>query len=108
MLRKFLPAPVIFFIVLGLITGAGFQKTAMARTTSTLATPALTGKKDISTEQSNQKSQIVTKSTKSDQKATIKKGPAKKKTVTAKHAVKKNTGITLGQEGTYRKEGYKE
>lgn len=90
MLKKFLPAPVIFFIVLGLITGAGFQKTAMARTTNTLATPALTVKKDISTEQSNQKQQIVNKSTKSDQKATIKKGPAKKKNVTAKHAVKKN------------------
>jgi cell wall-associated NlpC family hydrolase len=90
MLRKFLPAPVIFFIVLGLITGAGFQKTAMARTTSMLTTPALTGKKDTGTEQSTQKSQIVNKTIKSDQKTTIKKGPAKKKTITAKHAVKKN------------------
>jgi cell wall-associated NlpC family hydrolase len=88
MLRKFLPAPVIFFIVLGLITGAGFQKTAMARTTSTLATPALTGKKDTSTEQSTQKPQIVIKSAKSAQETTIKKGPAKKKTVTSKHSVK--------------------
>jgi cell wall-associated NlpC family hydrolase len=90
MLRKFLPAPVIFFIVLGLITGAGFQKTAMARTTSMLTTPALTGKKDTSTELSTQKTQIVTKNTKSAQETTIKKGPAKKNPVSAKHSIKEN------------------
>jgi cell wall-associated NlpC family hydrolase len=89
MLRKFIPAPVIFFIVLGLITGAGFQKTAMARTTSMLTTPALTGKNNTGTEQSNRKSQIVTKSNKSEKEATIKKGSAKKKTLITKHAVKK-------------------
>jgi cell wall-associated NlpC family hydrolase len=89
MLRKFLPAPVIFFIVIGLITGAGFQKTAMARTTNTLATPALAGKKDTGTEQSTQKPQIITKTTKSVQEATIKKGTAKKYSVTAKHSEKK-------------------
>ena len=89
MLRKFLPAPVIFFIALGLITGAGFQKTAMARTTSALETPALTGKKDTSAEQSIQKPQIVTKSTKSAQEAIINKGPAKKNSITAKHSDKK-------------------
>jgi cell wall-associated NlpC family hydrolase len=107
MLRKFLPAPVIFFIVLGLITGAGFQKTAMARTSSIITTPSLTGKQDTGTEQSTKKSQIVNKSTKSDQKTTIKNGPAKKKSLTAKPAVKKNQASNTGKKAHLAKKDTK-
>ncbi len=89
MLRKILLAPVMFFIVMGLI-GIGFGQTALARTTNTLTSPAATIKNKTATEQTLQKLIDGTKSPASSQKETITKRPAKKKSSSARHGINKN------------------
>jgi murein DD-endopeptidase len=88
MQRKYLLAPVMFFIVVGII-GVGFGQTALARTTNTLASPAATIKNKTATEQTLQKPIDDTKGSASSQKETITKGPAKKKSPSARHGVNK-------------------
>lgn len=89
MLRKILLAPVMFFIVMGLI-GIGSGQTALARTTNTLTSPAATIKNKTAAEQTLQKPINGTKRPASSQKETITKRPAKKKSSSARHGINKN------------------
>jgi hypothetical protein len=88
MQSKFLLAPVMFFIVMGII-GIGFGQTALARTTNTLTSPAATIKNKTATEQTLQKPTDNTKNSAASQKVTITKGPIKKKDPSARHGIKK-------------------
>jgi murein DD-endopeptidase len=88
MQSKFLLAPVMFFIVLGII-GVGVGQTALARTTNALTSPAAAIKNNTATEQTLQKPQGGTKSAESSQGETIKKGSAKTKKAGSRHGVNK-------------------
>jgi cell wall-associated NlpC family hydrolase len=88
MLRKFLLAPVMFFVVIGII-GVGFGHTAFARTTNTLTSPVATIQNKNGTEQELQKSTESTKGTASSKKETITKRSVKKKSSSARHGMNK-------------------
>ena len=88
MQKKFLLAPVTFFIVMGIL-GIGFGQTAFARTTNTLTSPSATIKNKTGTEQTLQKPSDSRKSAASSQKETITKKSPKKKSHNARQGVKK-------------------
>ena len=88
MLRKFLLAPVMFFIVMGII-GVSSGQVAFARTTNTFASPDVTIKNKTATEQTLQKPQDGTKNAASSQEEAIKKGSAKTKKTHHRHRVNK-------------------
>lgn len=84
MLRKILPAPIIFLLVVGFTFGLDYSKAAQARTTSTLTTPSEAAKKHVGTEQTIKKPQNTSKE---KHKATV----AKKKTNKNASIAKKKT-----------------
>jgi cell wall-associated NlpC family hydrolase len=84
MLSRFLPVPVIFFMIIGFTIGIDFERSAQARTNNSLTTPVETVKKHIETEQTIQKTHSTSKQAhkaKTAKKTTKKKDKlAKKKT----------------------------
>jgi cell wall-associated NlpC family hydrolase len=88
MLKKFLLAPVMSFIMMGIIV-LGLGQTALARTTNNLTSPASVIKNESSTEQTFLKTQQGVKSSANSQKVNVTKGSAKKKRPSARNGINK-------------------